>query len=226
MRSTRHVAPKLVPDIVVNYTFASLEHQLPFSGRIFGDSIRYTFIETGKTGGKRADLGMDMDATISACQTPLVKLKVPGANPHVNFFNERLWGLGLCLKLRSSGLDNLTLGERFQLPIAFMWGLSSTLSQHNTRNATPILSNFWVFVFLAVEVLFYRWLESGLNNTQFEESAFPYCLNKTRPRSFSDQQYANEYCTSSRKNTTLLYSQLSTAVFVILTLLGHKFSWK
>lgn len=62
--------PETGPDILVNYTFARLEHRSSFSGRLFGGSVRYTVIEAGKTGGKREELRMVMQAPISGSQTP------------------------------------------------------------------------------------------------------------------------------------------------------------
>lgn len=62
--------PETSPDILVNYTFARLEHRSSFSGRISGGNVRYTVIEAGKTGGKREELRMVMEAPISASQTP------------------------------------------------------------------------------------------------------------------------------------------------------------
>lgn len=62
--------PEISPDILVNYTFARLEHRSSFSGKIFGGNVRYTVIEAGKTGGKRAELRMVMEAPFSASQTP------------------------------------------------------------------------------------------------------------------------------------------------------------
>lgn len=62
--------PDTSPNILVNYTFARLEHRSSFSGRIVGGSVRYTVIEAGKTGGKREELRMVMEAPISASQTP------------------------------------------------------------------------------------------------------------------------------------------------------------
>lgn len=56
-------------DILVNYTFARLEHRSSFSGKLSGASVQYTVIEAGKTGGKREELRMLMRAPISAFQT-------------------------------------------------------------------------------------------------------------------------------------------------------------
>lgn len=57
-------------DIPVNYTFARLEHRSSFSGKLSAASVRYTVIEAGKTGGKREELRMLMQAPISTFQTP------------------------------------------------------------------------------------------------------------------------------------------------------------
>lgn len=56
-------------DILVNYTFARLEHRSSFSGKLSGASVQYTVIEAGKTGGKREELRMLMKAPVSASQT-------------------------------------------------------------------------------------------------------------------------------------------------------------
>lgn len=62
--------PETSPDIPVNYTFARLEHRSSFSGKIIGARVQYTVVEAGKTGGKREELRMVMEAPISASQTP------------------------------------------------------------------------------------------------------------------------------------------------------------
>ena len=62
--------PGTSPGILVNYTFAMLEHRSSFSGKIFGASTQYTVIEAGKTGGKREELRMVMEAPNTAAQTP------------------------------------------------------------------------------------------------------------------------------------------------------------
>lgn len=62
--------PGTSPDILVNYTFAMLEHRSSFSGKIFGASTQYTVIEAGKTGGKREELRMVMEVPNTAAQTP------------------------------------------------------------------------------------------------------------------------------------------------------------
>lgn len=66
---TKTRGPETGPDILVNYTFARLEHRSSFSGKIFGGSVRYTVIEAGKTGGKREELRMVMEAPICASKT-------------------------------------------------------------------------------------------------------------------------------------------------------------
>ena len=75
--------PETSPDILVNYTFARLEHRSSFAGRISGGSVRYTVIEAGKTGGKREELRMVMEAPISASQTPR-----PSIGPELRRFVE------------------------------------------------------------------------------------------------------------------------------------------
>lgn len=57
-------------DILVNYTFARLEHLSSFSGKLSGASVQYTVIEAGKTGGKREELRMLMQAPTFASQAP------------------------------------------------------------------------------------------------------------------------------------------------------------
>lgn len=57
-------------DILVNYTFARLEHRSSFSGKLSGASVQYTVVEAGKTGGKREELRMLMQAPTFASQAP------------------------------------------------------------------------------------------------------------------------------------------------------------
>lgn len=62
--------PETGPDILVNYIFARLEHRSSFSGILSGAIVQYTVIEAGKTGGKREEFQMLMQAPIPASHTP------------------------------------------------------------------------------------------------------------------------------------------------------------